>query len=136
MYQGSSAPLVVKIADTEKDKNAKRLQSMVNNIGALGAVNPLQAAAYYQVCQAISLPPLYLSLSHSLSLSLLLILSLSHSLSTLFYWLFLNLFQLLHAGAATANNSFGLGTQLGNSKPLIIVVLILTTLYHTPTYLQ
>ena len=72
--QGSSAPLVVKIADTEKDKNAKRLQSMVNNIGALGAVNPLQAAAYYQVCMPCWLVfSLSLSPSLSLSLSLLLI---------------------------------------------------------------
>ena len=71
---------------------------MVNNIGALGAVNPLQAAAYYQVC--------------SLLLILALSLSLSFSLSHVIHF-----FQLLHASAgATANNSFGLGTQLGNSK--------------------
>ena len=56
--QGSSAPLVVKIADTEKDKNAKRLQSMVNNIGGLGSLNPIQAAAYYQVRRSVALSSL------------------------------------------------------------------------------
>ena len=55
--QGCSAPLVVKIADTEKEKNAKRLHGTLPTVGevncvgmnALGGLNPIHAAAYYQV---------------------------------------------------------------------------------------
>ncbi len=52
LLQGCSAPLVVKVADSERDKNARRIQNTlasmgvgVNGMGQLG----LQAAAYYQV---------------------------------------------------------------------------------------
>lgn len=52
--QGCSAPLVVKIADTEKDKNVKRLQSTLASIGGVnGLGGVMQAAAYYQVISAI-----------------------------------------------------------------------------------
>ena len=45
---------MVKVADTERDKNAKRLQSALATVGmgmGMNGVNPLglQAAAYYQV---------------------------------------------------------------------------------------
>jgi len=50
---------VVKIADTEREKNAKRLHGTLNAVGGMNGVNslsfnslgvsPLQAAAYYQV---------------------------------------------------------------------------------------
>lgn len=82
--QGCSAPLVVKIADTDKEKMAKRQMQAVVNLGAgintLGlnaafGLGTLGAAAYYQ-----------------------------------------QLLQ-LQSGVATANNSFGLGTGLGNSEP-------------------
>lgn len=48
--QGCNAPLVVKIADSEREKNARRLQQAVANIGGVAAFNlgTLGAAAYYQ----------------------------------------------------------------------------------------
>lgn len=75
---------MVKIADTDKEKMAKRQMQAVVNLGAgintLGlnaafGLGTLGAAAYYQ-----------------------------------------QLLQ-LQSGVATANNSFGLGTGLGNSEP-------------------
>lgn len=56
-HQGCSAPLVVKVADTDREKNARRLQQTmvglggVNNIGLSAAafgLGTLGAAAYYQ----------------------------------------------------------------------------------------
>jgi len=53
VVQGCSSPLVVKIADTEKEKNAKRLQGAINTgnmgFGGLVAMAPLEMAACYQV---------------------------------------------------------------------------------------
>ena len=84
---GCSAPLVVKVVDTDREKNARRLQQTmvglggVNNIGLSAAafgLGTLGAAAYYQ-----------------------------------------QLLQLQQATqGATANNSFGLGTSLGNNLAL------------------
>ena len=52
--QGCTSPLVVKIADTEREKNAKRLHGALNAVGGVNGFNslgvsPLQAAAYCQV---------------------------------------------------------------------------------------
>lgn len=50
-FQGCSAPLVVKVADTEKEKNAKRIQAAmvgmdgVGNMGLNAALGSIQAAA-------------------------------------------------------------------------------------------
>lgn len=46
--QGCSAPLVVKVADTEKDKNAKRIHAAMDGMGNMGlnaALGSIQAAA-------------------------------------------------------------------------------------------
>lgn len=47
---------MVKIADTERDKNAKRLQGALASIGGVNGLGmglgQLQAAAYYQVHKA------------------------------------------------------------------------------------
>ena len=47
--QGCSQPLVVKIADTEKEKERKRLGKMMEQQAQLGMVNPM-ANYYQQVC--------------------------------------------------------------------------------------
>ena len=45
MLQGCSSPIVVKFADTQKDKDAKRQQqlqaSLLNNLTTAAAVNPI-----------------------------------------------------------------------------------------------
>lgn len=77
-----SAPLVVKVADTEKEKNAKRLQTAMASIGSFNNIGLQTAAlglgaAYYQ--------------------------------------------QLLQLQQVTANNSFGLGTGLGDNLTMAAI---------------
>ncbi|XP_064397722.1 CUGBP Elav-like family member 3-B isoform X2 [Halichondria panicea] len=52
---GCSAPLVVKIADTEREKNAKRLQA-VKADGITAALGSMQTAAYFKMHQGGIVP--------------------------------------------------------------------------------
>ena len=95
--KGCSAPLVVKIADTDKEKAQKRLHQAMTSIGnQFGGLNNLTAfglgmntAAYYQ---QVGNPGCLEAISLSLSLFQLLQL------------------QQASQGPPTASNSFGLGT--------------------------
>lgn len=54
LSQGCSSPLVVKFADTQKEKDAKRLQQVTQNLWNVASANNLAA-----------LGPQYLAVSHT-----------------------------------------------------------------------
>ena len=106
---------MVKVADTEKEKNAKRLQQAVANFGGVNNIGlttafelgTLGAAAYYQ-----QVGPLCMGVWVCLKSS-------SSSFSSS------QLLRLQQATQGSANNSFGLGTGgLGGSECMCVCVCV------------
>lgn len=62
--QGASSSLVVKFADTEKERGLRRMQQVATQLGMFSPI-ALQFGAYSAYTQAVSMPPvLALSLLH------------------------------------------------------------------------
>lgn len=69
--QGASSSLVVKFADTDKERTLRRMQQMVGQLGILTPSLTLPFSPYSAYAQAVSDPRMWaprLGLSHSLSL--------------------------------------------------------------------
>lgn len=80
--QGASSSLVVKFADTDKERTLRRMQQMVGQLGILTPSLTLPFSPYSAYAQAVSDPSRHTSVSSRASeTSLGIWLSLSHSLS-------------------------------------------------------